>query len=121
MHPEQSKQCKYIIHCHAAAAAAGNVVPVPGFGIATDIVAMTSMCMQLSTVFGSHINDDVAKGLAIIAIKQTTLKQPIKVLSKELAKFAPFLGQLVSPTISASMLEAAGWNLANELYHQSLN
>ncbi|MFY8299504.1 hypothetical protein AAEU28_12110 [Pseudoalteromonas sp. SS15] len=120
MNKEQNQQCKYIIHSYATAAAAGNCVPVPGLGIATDVATMTLMCMQLSAVFGSNINDDVAKGLAIVALKQTTLKQPIKVITKELSKLAPFLGQLVAPAISVSMLETAGWNLANELHRKSL-
>jgi len=43
------------------------------------------------------------------------LKQPIKTLTKELSKFIPFLGQVVAPSISVVMLEAAGWTLAKEL------
>jgi hypothetical protein len=43
------------------------------------------------------------------------LKQPIKTLTKELSKFIPILGQIVAPSISVVMLEAAGWTLAKEL------
>ena len=115
MTPEQETKCHAIIHSHAVAAAAGNAFPVPGLGIAVDIAAMTTMCMSLSAVFGGNIPENIAKGLAITAIKETTLKQPIKVASKELAKFIPFLGSVVAPSISIVMLEAAGWTLAQEL------
>ena len=115
MTPEQESRCKTIIHTHAVAAAAGNMIPVPGTGIAADMITMTTMAMALSAVFGDQISENVAKSLAIAAIKDTALKQPIKTMSKELSKFIPFLGQIVAPSISVAMLESAGWVLANEL------
>ena len=115
MTDNQKMKCKTIIHSHAAAAAVGNAVPVPGLGIATDMVTMTSMCMVLCGVFGGSLTEEAAKGLAIAAIKNTMLKQPIKTVAKELSKFIPFLGQVVAPSISIVMLEAAGWNLAKDL------
>lgn len=116
MTPEQERQCKTIIHGHAVAAAAGNAVPVPGLGVATDMVTMTTMAMALSAVFSdSAIPENVAKNMAIAAIKSTMLKQPIKTLAKEMSKIVPFLGQIVAPSISVAMLESAGWVLANEL------
>ena len=115
MTEEQEAKCHKIIHAHAVAAAAGNVVPVPGLGVATDMVAMTTMCMSLCAVFGGNIHKEAAKGLAIVAIKNTALKQPIKMLAKELSKFIPFAGQIIAPSITVVMLEAAGWVLAKEL------
>ncbi|WP_373488158.1 hypothetical protein [Blastomonas sp.] len=115
MNPSQKKQCHVIIHSHAVAAAAGNAVPVPGLGIAADLVAMTSMAMSLCAVFGGNIKEEAAKTLAIAAIKNTMLKQPIRTLAKELSKLVPGLGQIVAPSITVVMLEAAGWVLAEEL------
>jgi uncharacterized protein (DUF697 family) len=115
MTENQEKKCHAIIHMHAVAAAAGNAIPVPGLGVATDIVSMTSMAMSLCAVFGGSITQEAAKVLAIASLKNTMLKQPIKVLSKELSKFIPFLGQVVAPGISVVMIEAAGWTLAKEL------
>lgn len=112
---EQETKCHAIIHSHAAAAAAGNALPVPGLGIAADMVAMTSMAMSLCAVFGGSLTEEAAKALAIAAVKNTMLKQPIKTLTKELSKLIPLLGQVVAPSISAVMLEAAGWTLAKEL------
>lgn len=103
---EQKSKCKVIIHAHAATAAAGNALPVPGLGIAVDTVTMTTMCMALCSVFGGNITEKVAKTMAINAIKQGMLKQPIKTVTKELSKFVPFLGQLVASTISVAILEA---------------
>lgn len=76
---------------------------------------MTSMTMSLCAVLGGSLTEQAAKTLAITAIKNTMLKQPIKTLTKELSKFIPFLGQVVAPSISVVMLEAAGWALAKEL------
>ncbi|MCZ8158374.1 MAG: hypothetical protein O9256_00525 [Rhizobiaceae bacterium] len=115
MDASQKKQCHAIIHAHAVAAGAGNAVPVPGLGIATDMVAMTTMAMSLCAVFGGNIKEEAAKTLAIAAIKNTMLKQPIKVLAKELSKLVPGLGQVIAPSVTVVMLEAAGWVLANEL------
>jgi uncharacterized protein (DUF697 family) len=115
MTEEQEKKCHAIIHTHAAAVAAGNAVPVPGLGVAADMVTMTSMTMALCAVFNGNLTEEAAKTLAVTAIKNSMLKQPIKTLTKELSKFVPFLGQIVAPTISVVMLESAGWILAKEL------
>ncbi len=115
MTDSQHAQCHAIIHSHAAACAAGNLVPVPGLGISADIVAMGSMCMCLAAVFGGSITEEVAKGMAIAALKRTLLKHPIKAVTKELVKLVPVLGQCVSPALSVVMIEAAGWAMAKEL------
>lgn len=113
MTPSQRSICETIIHGHAVAAAAGNAIP--GVGIATDVVTMTTMAMALASVFGGNIAESVAKNMAISAIKTTMLKQPIKTLTKELTKIIPFLGPLIAPAVSVAMLESAGWVLANEM------
>ena len=43
------------------------------------------------------------------------LKQPIKTVTKELSKIIPILGQIVAPSISVAMIEAAGWAIAKQL------
>ena len=53
--------------------------------------------------------------MAIAALKRTLLKHPVKVVTKELFKFIPILGQIVAPTLSVVMIEAAGWAMAKEL------
>lgn len=116
MTSEQEAKCHAIIHSHAAAVAGGNLVPVPGLGIAADIVGMTTMCLALSSVFGTDdIPSEVAKGIAVGAIKKTLLKQPIKTIGKELAKLIPFGGQIASAAISVGLVEAAGWVMAKDL------
>ena len=115
MTEDQKSKCHKIIHAHAITGAAGNAIPVPGLGIATDMVTMTTMTMSLCAVFGGNLSEEAAKALAIAAIKNTMLKQPIKTITKELSKFIPFLGQVVAPSITVVMLETAGWTLAKEL------
>ena len=71
MTPDQESKCHKIIHSHAIAAAAGNAIPVPGLGIATDMVTMTTMCTSLCAVFGGNMTEAAAKAMAIAAIKNT--------------------------------------------------
>lgn len=115
MTEEQKKKCHTIIHTHAVAAAAGNAIPVPGLGVATDVGTMVTMAMSLSAVFGGDITENVAKNIAIAALKRTVLKQPIKTVAKELSKLIPGVGQVVAPSISLGMLESAGWAMAHDL------
>jgi len=115
MTEDQKTKCHTIIHLHAAACGAGNAVPVPGVGIAADLVTMTTMAMALAGVFGGSVTEEAAKGMAVAALKRTALKQPIKTISKELAKLIPFAGQAFSVTVSVAMCEAAGWALASDL------
>jgi len=115
MTDEEISKCRKIIHGHAAAAAAGNLVPVPGVGLAADTVTMTTMAMALASVFGGSITESVAKNMAINAIVATVKKQPVKVIAKEISKVVPIVGQLVAPSISVAMLESAGWLLADDL------
>jgi uncharacterized protein (DUF697 family) len=115
MTDDQKTKCHAIIHSHAIAAAAGNVAPIPGLGVAVDVVTMTTMTMALCAVFGGSITKEAAKSLAIAGIKNTALKQPIKTLTRELSKLIPGVGQVVAPSIAVVMLEATGWVLAGEL------
>ena len=115
MTDSQQSKCHAIIHSHAVACGAGNLVPCPGLGFSADIVTMGSMCMCLAAVFGGSITEEVAKGLAIAALKRTLLKHPVKVATKEFVKLIPGLGQLVAPALSVVMIEAAGWSMAKEL------
>lgn len=118
MSNEERNTCRNIIHAHAVAAAAGNMIPVPGAGFAADTITMTTMAMALAAVFGRDIPESVAKAAAISALKKTMLKQPIKVVVKEVSKMFPLLGQLVAPAVSITMLEAAGWLMAEEMAAQ---
>lgn len=115
MTPEQEAKCRSIIHSHALAAAAGNAIPVPSLGLAADMVAMTTMCIRLCGVFGGNMSDAAAQAMAITALKNSMLKQPIKIMTKELSKFVPVLGSVVAPGISAVVAEAAGWVVAKDL------
>ena len=115
MTADQKKKCHAIIHAHALTAGASNAVPVPGLGVAADMVAMTTMTMSLCTLFGGDISKEASKTLAIAAMKNAMLKQPIRILTKEISKFVPILGQLVAPTITIAIFESAGWILAEEL------
>ena len=115
MTEEEKGKCQKIIHGHAILAAAANLAPTPGLGLAADTVTMTTMAMALASVFGGSITEAVAKNMAVNAIVATMKKQPVKTISKEVSKFVPIVGQLVAPSISVVMIESAGWLLAEDL------
>lgn len=116
MTDSQEKKSHAIIHSHAVACGVGNMIPVPVLGgISADIVTMGSMCMCLAAVFGGSITEEVAKGMAIAALKRTLIKYPGKFVAKELVKFVPGVAQIVAPALSIVMIEAAGWCMAKEL------
>ncbi|MBP5464469.1 MAG: hypothetical protein J6Y13_04770, partial [Treponema sp.] len=73
------------------------------------------MAMALSAVLGGQIEENVAKNIAIAALKRTVFKQPLKTLTKEASKIIPLLGQIIAPAVSVTMLESAGWSMAKEL------
>jgi len=79
------------------------------------MVVMTAMSAGLASVIGGNINEQVARGMAVAALKNTMLKQPVKTLTKELSKLVPYLGLVVAPTLSAALVEAAGWTIAQDL------
>lgn len=115
MTSEQESKCHKIIHPAAIACAAGNAVPIPGVGIAVDILVVTTMSISLAAVFGANVTEEAAKGLAIATLKETITRQPIKMITKELVKLIPWAGSIVSSSISIAMTEAIGWAIANEL------
>jgi uncharacterized protein (DUF697 family) len=111
---EENSKCHIIIHAAAAAAGAGNIVPVPGLGVAADMVTMTTMAISLAAVFGKELTHAAARGAAYTALKTVIFAQPVRYASKELAKFIPWFGSVFSATISVSLVEASGWQLAQE-------
>ena len=155
MNSAQKSACHKSIHSAAAAAAAGNLVPVPGTGFAVDMGVMVAMVMSLARVFkldsragaaeskkrakkkimfaatknivkkqlpgswkkhvakeSAQIISEVAREIAITALKKQIAAQPVRYVSKELLKFVPGLGHALSSVISAGLMEAAGWRIA---------
>jgi len=115
MTEEQKAKCRKIIHGAAAVAGAGNLMPIPGTGVAADTVAMTTMAIGLAAVFGGSLTEEAARALAINSVRQTILKQPVRFVAKEVAKFVPLLGMVIAPAVSIAVLEAAGWAMAMDL------
>lgn len=110
----EENKCHAIIHSCAAADGAGNLIPIPGTGFAADTVAMTTMAMSLASVFGKSLAKSAAEGIAIAALKKQLLKNPLKILTKGVAKYIPGGGSAVSVTVSIAIMEAAGWAMAKD-------
>ncbi len=111
---EEKNTCHMIIHAAAAAAGAGNIVPVPGLGVAADMVTMTTMAVSLAAVFGRELTQAAARGVAYASLKKVIIAQPVRYAAKELAKFIPWIGSALAASLSVALTEAAGWQLAQE-------
>jgi uncharacterized protein (DUF697 family) len=114
MTTEEKNKCHIIIHAATAASGAGNLVPIPGLGAAADMVTMTTMAISLASVFGEELTHAAARGMAYAALKKVIFKQPIKYAAKELVKFIPWIGSVFSAAVSVALMEAAGWQLAQQ-------
>lgn len=114
MTDEQRIRCHAIIHSAAIAAGGGNAVPVPVLGLAADTAALVGMAIGLAAVFGQSIPESAAKAMAVDALKKSLLKQPVKVIAKELSKIIPVFGSVFAATVSVGLVEAAGWTLAGD-------
>ena len=114
MTDEEKSRCHMIVHAAAAAAGAGNIVPVPGLGVAADMVTMTTMAVSLAEVFGKELTSAAARGAAYAALKKVILSQPVKYATKELAKFIPWIGAAIAASFAVALTAAAGWQLAQE-------
>jgi uncharacterized protein (DUF697 family) len=110
MTPEQESQCKTIIKAHVIAAKTSNAVPVPGLGIAADLVALSTMTVALSKVFGAELTVDSAKDMVLATLKESALKQ-IKQPGKLFGKLVPGFGKAPDE----NEIEVTGWALAKEI------
>ena len=116
MNSQHKSECHVIIHTAAAASASSTLIPVPFTGFAVDAAVMVAMVMNLARVFhlDSTVNEDLAKGLAIAALKKQLLKHPVKYLTREFSKTLPMAGTAISGGLSLMLTEAAGWKIAEQ-------
>lgn len=120
MNQDDYKTCAIVIHGAAAAAGVGNAVAaVPGTGYAADVAALTGMALALCAVFGGDVPKEVARTMAVAALKQQLMRSPVRAAAKELAKFAPGAGTAVATVLSVSLVEMAGWAMAKDLARRS--
>jgi uncharacterized protein (DUF697 family) len=116
------KECKKSSTKAAFISAGGGAIPIPGIDIGTDVAILLKILPKISSRFNlseQHINelDDQARLLVFNAIKRagaelvgraitkdvlmTILKRMgIKVATRQVAKYIPFIGSLVSAGIS---------------------
>ncbi|WP_406040213.1 hypothetical protein [Succinimonas sp.] len=116
MNSQQKSACHVIIHTAAAASASSTLIPVPFTGFAVDAAVMVAMVMNLARVFhlDTTMDEDLAKGLAIAALKKQLLKHPVKYLTREFSKTLPMAGTAISGGLSLALTEAAGWKIAEQ-------
>ncbi|MEE3423677.1 MAG: hypothetical protein VZR11_13370 [Succinimonas sp.] len=135
MNAEQKTLCAKIIHTAAASAAAGNAVPVPGFGAAADLTAVLGMAAALSKVF--NVKCSFAKHTIMMACITVIRKMIFSSLEsapadnaasrfqagnaaeKDLVKADSASKQLTvkhhaaKAALSSAVVEAVGWQMAH--------
>ena len=113
MTDDQREKCHYIIH--GAAAAAGTVgaglAQIPLSDSAVIIPTQIAMVVGLGKVFGQHITDSAAKGLALASIGTLVGRG----ISQVLLGWIPVLGNTINAATAASITEALGWSVVDRL------
>lgn len=115
MTEDERTKCQLIIHGHAAGVAVGNAATfIPGLGATIDQAALTTMTLALAAVFDVSITRTMAATLGAEQLKKFVKKK----ILKEALKLFPGPGTAASTALSISIIESAGWALANEFADQ---
>lgn len=121
----KAKKCKRQVRKYAALSSAASVVPVPGVDIAVDITLLMKMINEINRSFGlskEQIDNlppedmkfmyQIIKSIGVELIGRMLTKDMIlmalkryaaSISAKEVAKYAPFVGQTLSALISAAL------------------
>lgn len=107
MTQDQLVKCNVAIHTASVASGAGGFFPVPMADAVPISVAQVTMVISLGKVFDQEITSAVAKG--VISAAAATF------VGRNLVKFIPVVGWVVSATVAAGVTEAIGWTVAVDL------
>jgi len=110
---EESIKCNAIIH--TASVAAGSVgaglAQIPGSDNAVIVPIQVTMIMSLGEVFGQHIGESAAKGMAAA----NAIGMVGRTVSQVFICWFPGVGNAINATTAAALTEALGWAVANKL------
>lgn len=107
MTEKQIAQCNTVIHAAAVAAAISGWIPIPVADAIPISAAQVTMVTSLGKIFGQKVTSAAAKG-AIAAAAATFV-------GRNLVKFIPIAGWIVSAGVAASITEAIGWTIAVDM------
>lgn len=107
MTEKQIAQCNAVIHTASVAAGAGGVIPIPIADAIPISAVQVTMVVALGKTFDQEISSSAAKG-AIAAAASTFV-------GRNLIKFIPIVGWIVSAGVAAGITEAIGWTIAVDM------
>ncbi len=108
----EKHQCEDIIHGHAWAVIGGSLIP--GVGTPINVAALTTMTMALANVFNVSMSETLAATTAVNALKEFAGKMVVS----EFVKIFPGLGSIASAALTVTMIESAGWQIAENFANQ---
>jgi uncharacterized protein (DUF697 family) len=132
------EECKSMVTTRASISAGAAVVPIPGADIGTDVTLLLEMIPTINRKFGlSHEQidnlDPQIKKLIFVAITsigselvgrmitkqlimQVLKKVGVRVATKSVAKFIPFLGSALAASISFGAMKLVGNSHVDDCY-----
>lgn len=112
MTQDQKEKCHVIIH--TASAAAGGVgtglAQLPGTDSAFIIPIQITMIVSLGKVFGVHLTDSAAKGIALGMAGMYVGRT----VSQFLVGWVPVFGNAINAATAVGITEAMGWAVASK-------
>ena len=106
MTKRERSQCEDIIHGHAWACIGGSLIP--GVGTPVNMAALTTMTMALANVFNVSMTETLAAATAVNGLKELAGRMVVS----EFIKVFPGLGTIASAALTVTMIESAGWQIA---------
>ena len=134
------RECEAMIKSKAKMSAVAAIVPVPLLDVAVDATLLSKLLPEISAKFGliepaqaavdlnngTQINQlkDKAVDLAKLVVTRSIAKKAFqgfgsRIIAKQVTKFIPFGGQLVSGTIGYLMFKKIAENHINECYQKA--
>jgi len=131
-------ECKSMVTTRASLSAGAAIVPVPGLDIGADVTLLIEMIPAINRKFGltpeqiDHIDPQIKKLILVAAtsigseligrmvtkqvVMQILKKVGIRVASKSIAKYIPFVGQALAATISFGAMKLVGNSHVDDCY-----
>jgi len=125
---QKKKACQSLITRYACLAATNALNPVPGVDVSVDLGIIMQLFSKLRSTFA--LNDSTLKEMSIVVplannIIKFATKEGILILLKnfatkmtvkEVAKYIPFIGQVVTIVVGYTIVKAAGESYLDDCY-----
>ena len=131
-------ECKSMVTARAGLSAGAAVVPIPGADVGADVMLLLEMIPAINRRFGSSseqidLLDPQVKKMILVAatsigsemigrvltkqvIMQVLKRIGIRVATKQVAKYIPFLGSAVAASISFGAMKLVGNSHADDCF-----